>query len=326
MIPFDCSGRRYRSRTASLPILVFCAAVGLAVSLPISAAATATSKGTAAKKTTVVLLGTGMPRPNPEASGPATAVVVGSRVFVVDVGPGTERQLAAAKLRINGPTALFITHLHSDHTLGYPDLIFTSWVMGRKKPLPVYGPAGLQKMTDHLLAAYAEDIRIRTEGLEHGSPGGYKVDVHEIHAGPVYDSDGVRVTAIPVLHGNWPEAYAFRFDTPDRSVVISGDTRPCDALIDAAKGVDVLVHEVYPADWATRSSQPPEEKKGWDAYLHQFHTSDVELGTLAAKIQPKLLILTHIVRMKATDEDLLKGVRQGGFQGPTVVGHDLERH
>jgi len=106
-------------------------------------------------------------------------------------------------------TALLVTHLHSDHTLGYPDLIFTSWVMGRKKPLLAYGPAGLQRMTDHLIAAYAEDIRIRTEGLEHQTPGGYRVDVHEIRPGKVYDNEGVRVTAIPVLHGNWREAYGY---------------------------------------------------------------------------------------------------------------------
>ena len=109
----------------------------------------------------VVLLGTGMPRPDPDASGPATAVVVGRRVFLVDAGPGIERRLAAAHLPIDGVTALFITHLHSDHTLGYPDLIFTSWVMGRKQPLAAYGPHGLQKMTDHLVAAWAEDIEVR---------------------------------------------------------------------------------------------------------------------------------------------------------------------
>src|SRR5437879_11955595 len=112
-----------------------------------------------------------MPRPDPDASGPATAVVVGRRVFLVDAGPGIERRLAAAHLPIDGVTALFITHLHSDHTLGYPDLIFTSWVMGRKQPLAAYGPHGLQKMTDHLVAAWAEDIEVRTNGLEKRTPG-----------------------------------------------------------------------------------------------------------------------------------------------------------
>jgi ribonuclease BN (tRNA processing enzyme) len=273
---------------------------------------------------TVVLLGTGMPRPNPEASGPATAVVVGDRVFLVDAGPGAERQLSAAHLPINGVTALFITHLHTDHTLGYPDLIFTSWVMGRKTPLQAYGPHGLQKMTDHLMAAYAEDIQVRTEGLEHETPGGYRVAVHEIKPGVVYDSAGVRVTAFPVQHGNWAEAYGYRFDTPHRSIVISGDTRPSEILLNASLGVDVLVHEVYSA-----ARLKPEQRPGgedWPKYMHEFHTSDVELGALAARIGPKLLILTHIIRMGASDNELLEGIRAGGFAGQVVVGHDLERY
>ena len=122
--------------------------------------------------TQVVLLGTGMPRPDPVASGPATAVTIGNKVFLFDAGPGVMRRLNAAKLPNTGVTALFITHLHSDHTLGYPDLIFTSWVMGRKIPLETYGPVGLQRMTDHLLAAYSEDIAIRINGYERGVPAG----------------------------------------------------------------------------------------------------------------------------------------------------------
>lgn len=278
-----------------------------------------------AESTSVVLLGTGMPRPDPKASGPATAVVVGSRVFVVDAGPGVERQLRAANLPIDGPTALFLTHLHSDHTLGYPDLIFTSWVMGRKKPMQVYGPSGLRRMTDHLMEAYAEDIRARIDGLEHLPAEGHKVDAHEIREGEVYNNHGVRVTAIPVKHGCWRNAYAYRFDTPDRSIVISGDTRPCESLAQAAKGADVLVHEVYPeSEVPTGSSQ---DDRDWVRYLREFHTSDVELGLmLASRNQPKLLVLSHIVRKKATDEDLIRGVRKGGFRGRVVVGHDLEKY
>jgi ribonuclease Z len=278
----------------------------------------------ARESTTVVLLGTGMPRPDLKASGPATAVVVGGSVFLVDVGPGVERQLGAARLPINGVTALFITHLHSDHTLGYPDLIFTSWVMGRKTPLRAYGPHGLQQMTDHLIAAYAEDIEVRIAGLEHQTPNGYTVAVHEISPGLVFDSLGVRVTAIPVQHGNWAEAYAYRFDTPDRSIVISGDTRPSETLVTAARGVDVLVHEAY-----SDARLKPEQRPGgddWPEYMHQFHTSDVELGALAGRAAPKLLILSHIIRMGATDEELLKGIRTGGFSGRAVVGHDLDQY
>jgi ribonuclease BN (tRNA processing enzyme) len=274
--------------------------------------------------TAVVLLGTGMPRPNPEASGPATAVVVGDKVFLFDAGPGVERQLSAAKLPINGVTAVFITHLHSDHTLGYPDLIFTSWVMGRKKPLQAYGPPGLQAMTDHLLAAYSEDITVRIEGLEHQTPNGYAVSVHEVNAGTVYDTLGVRVTALPVPHGNWRISHAYRIDTQDRHIVISGDTRYNEDLVDFSRGADVLVHEVYSSEHLKPEARPGGED--WPIYMKQFHTSDKELGSLARRIQPRLLILSHIIRMGATDEELLSGIRAGGFTGRAVVGHDLGRY
>jgi ribonuclease BN (tRNA processing enzyme) len=274
--------------------------------------------------TVVVLLGTGTPRPDPLASGPSTVVQVGSRVFLFDAGPGIERQLNAAHLPINGVTALFVTHLHSDHTLGLPDLFLTSWVMGRRTPMPAYGPHGLQQMTDHILAAWSEDIVMRTNGLEHEVRDGHRVIVHEIRPGVVFDSAGVKITAIPVSHGDWKEAYGYRIDTPTRSIVISGDTRPSEALAAASRGVDILIHEVYP-----ESRAAPENRPGgadWPKYLRAFHTSDEELGRIAAKAQPKLLVLHHIVRSGAADNEVLAGIRRGGFTGKVVVGKDLERY
>jgi ribonuclease BN (tRNA processing enzyme) len=273
--------------------------------------------------TEVILLGTGTPYPDPAASGPATAVVVGGRVFLFDAGPGVMRRMKAANLPINGPEALFITHLHSDHTLGYPDLILTSWVMRRRAPFPVYGPRGLRRMTNHLLAAYSEDISIRTNGLEHEVAGAYRVDVHEIRRGVVYEKDGVRVTAIAVEHGAWKNAFAYRIDTANRSIVISGDTRPSEAVVKAAAGVDILIHEVYSA-----ARLKPEDRPGgkdWPRYCREYHTSDVELGALAVRVRPKLLILDHIIRMGASDEELLAGVLAGGYHGKVVIGKDLEK-
>lgn len=291
--------------------------------LAVSAAAQSTAEARA-QQTQIILLGTGMPYPDPNASGPATAVVVGKRVFLFDAGAGVVRRMNAAGLPISGPEAVFITHLHSDHTLGYPDLILTSWIMRRVSPMLVYGPPGLQRMTQHLLAAYREDIRIRTEGLEREVAGGYRVKVHEIKSGVVYERNGVRVTAIRVPHGSWKEAYAYRIDTPDRSIVISGDTRPSEALVRAAGGVDVLVHEVYSPLHLAPENRPG--GKYWPQYMREFHTSDVELGTLASRAKPKLLILTHIIRFGSSDEDLLAGVRAGGFSGAVRVGRDLERY
>jgi ribonuclease Z len=277
-----------------------------------------------AQQTQVILLGTGTPYPDPNASGPATAVVVGKRFFLFDAGAGVMRRVKAAGLPISGPEAAFITHLHSDHTLGYPDLILTSWIMRRVSPLQVYGPHGLQAMTSHLLAAYAQDIHIRTYGLEREIRGGYSVKVHEIKSGVVYERDGVRITAIPVPHGSWKEAYAYRIDTPDRSIVISGDTRPSEALVRASRDVDVLVHEVYSPLHVAAEKRPG--GKFWPQYMREFHTSDVELGALAARARPKLLVLTHIIRSGSSDADLLAGVRAGGFTGEVRVGKDLERY
>ncbi len=273
-------------------------------------------------KTRVILLGTGTPSPDTVNSGPATAVVYGKRFFLFDAGSGIERRINAAKLPINGPEATFITHLHSDHTLGYPDLILTSWLMRRKKVLQVYGPGGLQRMTGLLLEAYSEDIDIRINDLEQEKREYLRVNVHEIKPGIVYDSAGVKITAIPVLHGAWKEAYGYRIDTPDRSIVISGDTRPCDALVEASEGVDILVHEVYAGEKLKPENRPGGEY--WVQYCKKYHTSDIELGKIASQAQPKLVILTHIIRFGATDSVLVNGIRKGGYKGKVIAGKDLD--
>jgi len=139
----------------------------------------------------------------------------------------------------------------------------------------------------------------------------------------VYDSAGVRITAIPVPHGNWAWSLGYRVDAPGRSIVLSGDTRPSEALAEAARGVDVLLHEVYPE--VRLQPEPRPGGEDWVAYMRSFHTSDRELGALAARAKPGLLVLHHVVRMGASDEELIAGVRAGGFRGPVVVGHDLQR-
>jgi ribonuclease BN (tRNA processing enzyme) len=274
--------------------------------------------------TVVVTLGTGTPLPSPSASGPATAVLVGHRVFLFDAGAGVERRMAAAGLPVDGVTAAFITHLHSDHTLGYPDLILTTWVMGRRTPLRVYGPPGLKRMTGLLIAAWAEDTLVRVKGLERGIPGGYRVDAVEVAGGVVYDSGGVRITAIPVHHGAWPYAFGYRIDTPTRRIVISGDTQYSPAIERAAAGVDVLVHEVYVSAHVAPEKRPGGET--WPQYMRDAHTSDEELGRLAAAARPKLLVLTHVLWQGGTEAELLGGIRRGGFRGTIVVGKDLGRY
>lgn len=262
--------------------------------------------------------------PNPERSGPATAVVVGRRIFLFDAGAGVMRRIAAAGLPIDGVTAAFISHLHSDHTLGLPDLMLTSWVMGRSTPMLLHGPPGLRRMTDHLVAAWAEDTVVRVKGLERGRPGGYRVDARETTGGVVYDSGGVTVTAIRVPHGEWEHAFAYRVDARGRSIVISGDTRPSEALERAASGVDVLIHEVYPETRVATENRPGGEL--WPRYLSEVHTSDTELGKLAAAAKPRLLLLTHVLFMGAGEQEVLDGVRRGGFTGRVTIAKDLTRY
>lgn len=289
----------------------------------IAVAGLAPALGAQTPPVAVITLGTGGPNPLPTRQGPATAVTVGERVFLFDAGTGVERQMNAAGLPISGPTALFLTHLHSDHTLGLADLILTSWVMRRTRPFPIYGPAGTDAMVRHLLAAYAEDIRIRTDGLEHEVRGGEQVTVHAVRPGVVFDSGGVRITAIPVPHGSWAEAYGYLVEAPGRRIVISGDTRYSEALERAATGVDVLVHEVYPSTRSAREDRPGGDD--WPAYLRSFHTSDQDLAGLATRAHPGLLVLTHVVRMGAPDSEVVAGIRRGGYQGPLVVAKDLDR-
>jgi ribonuclease Z len=274
--------------------------------------------------TVVILLGTGTPVPDPSASGPSTAIVVQDRIFVVDAGPGVMRRLTAAGLPRNRITALFLSHLHSDHTLGYPDLLLSTWTVGRRTPFSVYGPKGTKRMTEKILEAWSEDITVRVNGLERNSPGGFAVRVHEIDDNVIYDSAGVTVTAFRVSHGNWKEAFGFRFETPGKVVVISGDTAPDDNVIQAARGADILIHEAYPSVRLAPEDRPGGEL--WPEYMRTFHTSDVEVGRIAFRAKPALLILHHVVWMGGTEKELREGVLEGGFLGRTVIGKDLERY
>jgi len=272
----------------------------------------------------VILLGTGTPIPDPAASGPCVAVVINSQAYLFDAGPGVVRQAQAAaeKFRIaaldaTNLTRLFFTHLHSDHTLGYPDVMLTPWVVGRRLPLEVYGPEGLAAMTENLKLSYAEDIKVRTEGLENLSRRALAVNVHEISAGFVYRDANVTVRAIPVTHGSWRQAFGYAIDAGGRSIVISGDTAPSESIVEACRGCDVLVHEVYSADRFDlvfgRGGQ----------YHASFHTSTRELAQLASKSKPKLLVLYHQLYFGPREAvDLEKEIRRS-YSGNIVNGRDL---
>lgn len=274
-------------------------------------------------QTQVVLLGTGTPNAEPDRSGTSIAIVVHDTPYIVDFGPGVVRRANAAYqkgvkgLKLSNLKIAFVTHLHSDHTLGYPDLIFTPWVLDRDTPLEVYGPPGLKSMTEHILKAYEKDIDVRINGLEKGNNEGYKVHVHEIEPGLIYQDKNVAVKAFPVKHGAWDVAFGFRFETPDRVVVISGDCVPGPALIENSKDCDVLVHEVYSASGFQRRAPK------WQKYHLASHTSTHELGKIAAKIKPGVLVLYHQLGWGVSPEEMLEEIRKF-YHGKVAYGNDLD--
>jgi len=267
-------------------------------------------------RTHVILLGTGTPNADPARSGPAVAIVVDSSTYIVDAGAGIVRRAAAAKIAMSSLRIAFLTHLHSDHTVGLPDLMLSPWVLGRTVPLDVYGPPGTTAMVNHLQAAYAEDIDIRLHGGEPSNKTGYGGTGHDAPAGVVYHDSLVTVTAFEVPHGKWPHAYGYRFQTPDRTVVISGDTSPSDAVAAACNGCDVLVHEVISSK--SLESRTPE----WQTYHRAYHTPGLELGDVAAKARPKLLVLYHQLPTGVSDEELLREIHTH-YHGVVVSGKDL---
>jgi len=288
-----------------------------------------TAQSLAAESAKVIILGSGTPIPDPSSSGPCVAVVINGQAYLFDAGPGVVRQAQAAaeKLGIRALdathlTRLFVTHLHSDHTLGYPDLILTPWVVGRHEPLEVYGPLGIAAMTEHLKQAYAADIKVRTEGMEGLDSAGLIVNVHEIAAaGPVYKDANITVRAIAVRHGSWPQAFGYAIDAGGRTIVISGDTAPTEAIVEACHGCDVLVHEVYSADRFDLVYGPAHGQ-----YHRSSHTSTRELAELAARAKPKLLVLYHQLYFGPREEvDLEKEIRRT-YTGNVVSGRDLTEY
>ena len=292
---------------------------GLAVLTLVAVAATQQEAARPAPRTQVVLLGTGTPRPDPDRSGPATAIVVNGASYLVDAGPGIVRRAAAAAAK--GVTALsmdrldtvFLTHLHSDHTVGLPDLIFTPWVQGRRVPLRVFGPAGTEAMTRHIMLAWQADIDIRTKGLERRTR--LEVEPRDVAPGVVFKDANVTVTAFQNAHGEWPQSFGYALRTADRTIVISGDTNPSAGVVNACRKCDVLIHEVFSEKYT------PADMPNWIEYRSRYHTTTTQLAEIANKTQPALLILHH--RGAGAPEEYLADIRRS-YSGKVVVGNDLD--
>lgn len=267
-------------------------------------------------ETKLILLGTGTPNADPKRSGPATAIVVNGSAYVVDLGPGVVRRATAAGITPDKLKVAFLTHLHSDHTAGMADFYLSPAVLDRHAPLQLIGPKGTKAMAKHIETAYREDVDVRVRLLERGDPAAYRIDVREIKAGIVYRDANVTVTAIPVPHAGWKHSYAYQFETPDKRIVISGDTTYHEPLAKACNGCDILVHEVYSELGLTKRSPQ------WQKYHRNAHTSGPDVGRLATLAQPKLLVLTHLLLWSANEAQLEKELRQT-WSGPLAIGNDL---
>jgi len=266
----------------------------------------------------VTLLGTGNPRPRIDRFGPSILVEAGKETLLFDCGRGATIRLSQAGVPFSSVTALFLTHLHSDHVVGLSDLWLTGWIMGRKAPLRVWGPAGTVEMMKHLEEAYAFDVHVRRDVDEKLDAQGALLTAKDISEGVVYESNGVKVTAFLVDHGLVKPALGYRIDYQAHSVVLSGDTRPSDNLVKFAQGADVLVHEVFDADayHEVNNSLTPEQRQR----VREHHTTPEEAGKIFTKVAPRLAVYSHIVPPDVPD--VIPQTRKT-YTGPLEVGEDL---
>jgi ribonuclease Z len=266
----------------------------------------------------ITLLGTGNPRPSIDRFGPSILVQAGKETLLFDCGRGATIRLSQAGVPFSSVTALFLTHLHSDHVVGVPDLWLTGWIMGRKVPLQVWGPAGTTDLLKHLEEAYAFDVHVRRDVDEQLPSEGAVLTGKDIEEGVIYESNGVRVTAFGVDHGLVKPSLGYRIDYREHSVVLSGDTRPSDNLVKFAKGTDVLVHEVLDPEAYREvgNSLTPEQRER----VRQHHTTPEEAGKIFTKVAPKLAVYSHIVPPDVPE--VIPHTRMS-YTGPLEVGEDL---
>ena len=274
----------------------------------------------------VTLLGTGTPTPRVSAFSASTLVEAGKQKLIFDLGRGSTMRLFQKRIPLGAINAHFITHMHSDHLVGLPDMWLSGWIAtpwgSRKSPMVLFGPKGTVAMTENLTKAFAEDIRIRIDD-EHFSPDGVAFAARDIEAGPVYERDGVKVTAIDVNHGpKIKPSFGYVIEYDGKKVVLSGDTKYDERIANAAKGADLLIHEVCIIQ--------PDLAKSFPSYreIEDHHTSPEEAGRIFTLAGAKLSVYSHIVfatqppQPDVPDADLIARTRTT-YSGPLVVGRDL---
>lgn len=293
-----------------------------------------TSTDRESSNTTVVMLGTGTPVFKHERAGQAILVVVDKEMYLFDAGPGFVKHFDALSGKDFMPediyfsndsvygemNKVFITHLDSDHVLGLPELMLRPWIMGRSEPLKVVGPRGTEAMTTNILEAYVDDLDHRLYGTQPANPDGFKVSVSEIDdTQVVHRDDKVTITAFKVPHGSWEEgmAFGYRVETPEKTVVISGDTRYDESLYEHFRGADILIHEVMSEVGVSQQTQD------WQDYMYHAHTSTQQLAEIGREIEPELLVMTHPLFIGQSDEQL-RDEMAGYYDGNFVLASDLD--
>ena len=275
--------------------------------------------------TKLIVLGSGTPNPDPNRAGSAYAVVVNETPYLIDFGPGVIRRAASMSppwggkieaMTVKNFEHAFLTHIHSDHSAGLADLLLTPWIMGRDKKLNLYGPKGLEQMASSTLEAFEDDINYRIYGTQPSNKMGYKFNFYLLSEGLIYEDENVSVEAFTVPHGSFDDAYGFRFTTEDKVIVFSGDTGPSKTLEKFAAGADILVHEVYSNAGFLKKT------KDWQIYHQGHHTSTFEVGEIASRAKPKLLLLSHILFWGSSTDEILKET-QSTYKGEIKIAEDL---
>jgi ribonuclease BN (tRNA processing enzyme) len=299
---------------------------GAAFALALGFASARIAQPTPANKTRLILLGTGGgPRPRKNVCASAQVIIVNELAYVIDCGNGVANQLARAGVPLTSLRHVFITHHHSDHNADYGNLLLLAWASGLQHPVNTWGPSPLKQITQLFLEMNAVDIeaRISDEGRTPLQP---LIHAHEITEGEKIAADeNVTVSCALVDHPPMKQAFAFRFDSADRSIVISGDTRPCDALVTLAKGADVLVHEALYLPAVDRIAARVTNAKSLKQSIINHHTSAEDAGRIAKAAGVKTLVLSHLVPAdddSVTDQMWIEAARRA-FTGRIIVGKDL---
>ena len=271
-------------------------------------------------ETKLIILGSGTPNPDPERYGSGYAVVVNESAYIVDFGPGIVRRISAMSptwggdfpsMELQNINTAFLTHIHSDHSGALADLILTPWIMGRDVPLKLYGPSGLGAMSKNITEAYIDDINYRLYGSQPANELGFKTNVTEIvDDGSIYKDKNVEVIAFKNNHGDFKNSFGFLFITDDKRILFSGDTAVSANLKKYGNDLDILVHEVFSSETFVNKT------KDWQIYHQAHHTSSIDLGIIAAELQPKKLVMSHILFWGASEESILNDIGVN-FSGPS---------